>query len=308
MKLDQLAYVAVGSSKIDEWRDFGRNVLGTMSEAGPGGALYLKYDEWRYRLLILPSDKEQLIAAGWSVRSRAAYSEALASAKEAGLDIEEGDEDACSVREVQEFFRFIDPNGSPHEVCWGRTMSAVPFVSPVGVSSFVTGDLGMGHIVLPAQGDFNECVRFYERVMGLSYSDFFGRKAGPGGKPFRGYFFHCQNARQHSLALIEAPDPTGILHFLVEVATLDDVGRALERTRNGGAPLVRDLGRHVNDSIVSFYLESPSGFHIEYGFGGEVMNWTDHEVRNVSYGTYWGHQWQPGYEPGVPSGKPAESS
>ena len=38
------------------------------------------------------------------------------------------------------------------------------------------------------------------------------------------------------------------------------------------------------------------------------MNWTDHEVRNVSYGTYWGHQWQPGYEPGVPSGKPAESS
>jgi 3,4-dihydroxy-9,10-secoandrosta-1,3,5(10)-triene-9,17-dione 4,5-dioxygenase len=62
------------------------------------------------------------------------------------------------------------------------------------------------------------------------------------------------------------------VHFLVEVATLDDVGRALERTRNGGAALVCDLGRHVNDSIVSFYLESPSGFHIEYGFGGEVMD------------------------------------
>ena len=306
MKLDQLAYVAIGSAKIDQWRDFAVKVLGTMSADGPDGALYLKYDEWHYRVLILPDNAERLVAAGWSVRSRAAYLRARESAKTAGLDIREGSETDCELRMVKEFFSFVDPNGSPHEVCWGRTMSAVPFISPAGVSRFVTGDLGMGHIVLPSRGVFEESVDFYENVMGLEYSDFFGRKNGPGGKPLRGYFFHCDNARQHSLALIEAPDPAGIIHFLVEVQTIDDVGRAMERARDEGAPLVRGLGRHVNDSIVSFYLESPSGFHIEYGYGGAVMDWTDHEVRNVSYGTYWGHEWQPGYEPGVPSGKPTK--
>ncbi|BBC30926.1 hypothetical protein SGFS_022200 [Streptomyces graminofaciens] len=302
MKLDQLAYIVIGSSKIEQWRDFGVKVLGTMSEDGPDGALYLKYDEWHYRLLILPDEEERLVAAGWSVRSRAAYRAALESAKAAGLEIHEGGQAERRVRMVQEFFRFVDPNGSPHEVCWGRTMSAVPFVSPVGVSRFITGDLGVGHVVLPSRGAFDECVAFYEDVMGLDYSDFLSRSVAP-GKDVRAYFFHCANGRQHSLALAEVPEETGIIHFLIEVQTLDDVGRAMERAREEDAPLVRGLGRHVNDSIVSFYLQSPSGFHVEYGFGGEVMDWTDHEVRNISYGTYWGHEWQPGFAPQIPSGK-----
>ncbi|WP_405970516.1 VOC family protein [Streptomyces sp. NBC_00988] len=304
MKLDQLAYAVIGSARIPEWRDFAVKVLGTMTEDGPDGALYLKYDEWHYRVLVLPAPDERFVAAGWSVRSRAAYLAALDDAKAAGLTVEEGGAEECDVRMVKEFFRFRDPNGTDHEVCWGRTMSAIPFVSPAGVSRFVTGDLGMGHVVLPSRGDFEECLGFYENVMGLEYSDFFGRRVGPDGKQLRGYFFHCDNARQHSLALIEAPDPTGLIHFLVEVGTLDDVGRAMDRARDEGAPLVRSLGRHVNDSVVSFYLESPSGFHIEYGFGGEVMDWTDHEVRNVSYGTHWGHEWQPGYASEVPTSKP----
>lgn len=301
MKLDQLAYLTIGTAKIDEWRDFAVNVLGTMVEDGPDGSLYLKYDEWHYRVLLVPAETEHLVATGWSMRSRAHYLAALDSAKDAGLDIHEGDNSECRVRKVKEFFRFADRNGSPHEVCWGRTMSSVPFVSPVGVSQFVTGDLGMGHIVLPNNGDFDECVSFYENVMGLNYSDFFTREIAP-GKEVGAYFFHCENGRQHSLAIAQVPEETGISHFLVEVATLDDVGRAIKRAKQHGAPIVRSLGRHVNDSVVSFYLLSPSGFAIEYGFGGLVMDWANHEVRNISYGTYWGHEWQPGFAPLVPSG------
>ena len=35
-----------------------------------------------------------------------------------------------------------------------------------------------------------------------------------------------------------------------------------------GWAVTRTLGRHTNDQMISFYLTTPSGFHIEYGYGG----------------------------------------
>ena len=32
------------------------------------------------------------------------------------------------------------------------------------------------------------------------------------------------------------------------------------------------LGRHTNDEMISFYLRTPSGFDIEYGFGGKTVD------------------------------------
>jgi 3,4-dihydroxy-9,10-secoandrosta-1,3,5(10)-triene-9,17-dione 4,5-dioxygenase len=303
MNLDQLAYVIVRSSKIEEWRGFAENVLGTMVDDGPAGRLYLKYDEWRYRVLIEPAEEERFYASGWSLRDKAAYDAARSTALAAGVEITDGSAQECAARAVKEFFSFTDPAGARHEVCWARTMSSTPFRSAAGVSRFVTGDLGMGHVVLPCHGDYDEAMAFYRDVMGLEYSDYFERASSPGAAPMRAYFYHCDNARQHSLALVEAGKPVGLVHFMIEVPTLDDVGRAIDRAKRHGAPIVRSLGRHVNDSVVSFYLMTPSGFQVEYGFGSEVMDWSRHEVRNISYGTYWGHEYQPGFGPTAPSGR-----
>ncbi|WP_405970525.1 VOC family protein [Streptomyces sp. NBC_00988] len=297
MKLDQLAYIVIASAEVSRWREFARDVLGTMTADGPGGSLYLKYDEWHHRVLVVPAEEERLMASGWSLRDKYAYDAALAHVRNTGTAVSEGTAAERELRMVSEFFAFTDPAGSRHEVCWGRTMSSVPFVSPAGVSRFVTGDLGMGHVVLPCHGDFDEAMTFYRDVMGLEYSDYFARRFSPGGPLVRAYFFHCDNRRQHSLALIESSNPVGLVHFLVEVPTLDDVGRAADRAVATSTPVVRSIGRHVNDSVVSFYLLSPSGFQVEYGCGGEVVDWTRHEVRDISYGTYWGHEWQPGFGP-----------
>ena len=42
-------------------------------------------------------------------------------------------------------------------------------------------------------------------------------------------------------------------------------------------PLAMSLGRHTNDLMTSFYVRTPSGFEIEYGTGGLVVDddtWT----------------------------------
>jgi 3,4-dihydroxy-9,10-secoandrosta-1,3,5(10)-triene-9,17-dione 4,5-dioxygenase len=85
------------------------------------------------------------------------------------------------------------------------------------------------------------------------------------------------------------PAEPGIVHLMIEVAALDDVGAALDRCARRGAPVSGTLGRHANDHMVSFYVRTPGGFDIEYGTDGRLVNdatWISRETTAVSL---WGH-------------------
>jgi 3,4-dihydroxy-9,10-secoandrosta-1,3,5(10)-triene-9,17-dione 4,5-dioxygenase len=106
-------------------------------------------------------------------------------------------------------------------------------------------------------------------------------------------FLGC-NPRHHSLALAPFPAPAGIVHLMVEVATLDDVGCCMDRCARRGARASATLGRHANDLMVSFYVATPGGFDIEYGTDGRRVDdatWVSRETTAISL---WGHQWGAG--------------
>ena len=77
---------------------------------------------------------------------------------------------------------------------------------------------------------------------------------------------------------------------MVEAATLDDVGYALERHHDSGTPISSGLGRHTNDRMLSFYSRSPSGFDVEFGFGGLLVDEATWTVAQVSRPSFWGHR------------------
>ncbi len=146
-------------------------------------------------------------------------------------------------------------------------------MTPYG-ATFVTGDQGLGHVVLPVTDDV-EALRFYTEVLGFRLRDsmsmpgeFVGKEAG--SKIW--LRFLGINPRHHSLAFLPMPRAGKCVHIMLEVDKLDDVGRALERVGKNGAPLSATLGRHMNDEMVSFYVKSPGGFDIE--FGTEASRWT----------------------------------
>ena len=59
----------------------------------------------------------------------------------------------------------------------------------------------------------------------------------------------------------------------------------------GEIPLSATLGQHVNDKMTSFYVQTPSGFDIEYGWNGLVIDpdtWVPTTSLSVSA---WGHKW-----------------
>jgi catechol 2,3-dioxygenase-like lactoylglutathione lyase family enzyme len=122
---------------------------------------------------------------------------------------------------------------------------------------------------------------FYQDVLGFHLSDYTLR-------PFKAYFLHL-NPRHHSFAMVETGKNT-VHHLMMELYMLDDVGQAYDLAQGEEGRIATTLGRHTNDFMTSFYANSPSGFFVEYGWGGrsiEPSTWTPVEM---SCGpSLWGH-------------------
>ena len=78
---------------------------------------------------------------------------------------------------------------------------------------------------------------------------------------------------------------------MVEVDSLDTVGRALDRVATEGFALSSTLGRHTNDKMVSFYVRAPGGWDIEFGTDGMRVDETYYTAEEITADSYWGHQW-----------------
>jgi 3,4-dihydroxy-9,10-secoandrosta-1,3,5(10)-triene-9,17-dione 4,5-dioxygenase len=287
-----MGYVRVASTDLGAWRTFAEKVLGLAVGRGPSeDNLYYRIDEVSARLVVFPSDVDELSATGWELADHDGLQQAREHLQKAGVEFDEGTDDELAERRVQELIRFTDPFDNVFELFHGITYESRPVVTPYA-ATFVTGDQGMGHIVVPVSDDV-EALRFYRDVLGFRLRDsmsmpgeFVGKE--PGTKVW--LRFLGINPRHHSLAFLPMPNPSRCVHIMLEVDRLDDVGRALERVRKHKAPLSATLGRHMNDEMVSFYVRSPAGFDVEFGTEGlqvDDKRWVARESTAVSY---WGHQ------------------
>ncbi|MEX5363561.1 VOC family protein [Pseudomonas guariconensis] len=296
MDIRGLGYVTVRSSDLAQWRHYASQVLGMMVvEDERGERLFLKMDERPYRILVQHSAQDGFGACGWEVAGQAAFDQAVAELHAAGVVVEQGSAEQAALRQVQALALFADPDGNRHELYWGPRQDFARFVSPMGVRGFVSDGLGMGHVVLPAP-TFDRCRDFYEQVMGFGLSDLMKVRftPDPAEPEKRIHFMHCNNGRHHSLAIFECPVPSGCVHMMVEVAGLEDVGRALDRMHANGVKLSATLGQHTNDQMISFYMKTPSGFDLEYGCDGLVVDWSRHTPFESTVVSQWGHDFSVG--------------
>jgi 3,4-dihydroxy-9,10-secoandrosta-1,3,5(10)-triene-9,17-dione 4,5-dioxygenase len=95
--------------------------------------------------------------------------------------------------------------------------------------------------------------------------------------------------RHHAIAVTDVLPEPGFNHLLLETREIQDVGRAWDRVQRAATPIVMSLGQHSNDPIVSFYVESPSGCGVEFGFGGMLIDEASWVVREVGCNELWGH-------------------
>lgn len=296
MQIDALAYVVAEGTDLARWKTYAEGVLGVATAAAPNGGLYLKMDERQFRIAVQPGSRDGYVASGWEVKSEARFHAAIAALEQAGVPFERGSAELCAHRCVTGLVAVTDPSGNRHEIVWGYQSDFSRFVSPVGVPRFVTGAVGMGHAVLPAP-NFEATVAFMRDVLGFQLSDLMNfQPAGPEGPTLPIHFMHCGNARHHSLALAAFPVESGCVHIMVEVEEMAEVGRALDRAAAHGVQLSATLGQHTNDRMTSFYMRSPGLFDVEFGYGGAMVDWSQHTVHEFTKVSLWGHDFSIGHK------------
>lgn len=291
-----LGYVVAQCQDPQRWLAFATQVLGAMAQTATDGSVRVKLDERPLRILVLPGVDDRYLASGWEVGNQEDFEAAEQQLEAAGAKPKRADATTCRQRSVTGLLQFSDPSGNAHELFWGVVSDFQPFDSPQGVPRFVTGELGMGHTVLPAS-KFDATWDFWRGVMGFGLSDIYRHQPDPAQPVQRLYFTHC-NGRQHSLALFEAENPFGCVHIMLEVDSMTEVGRAMDRRAAHGAKLMASLGQHVNDNMTSFYMLTPSNFAMEFGYGGLVVDWSHHSAFEATVISRWGHDWSLGLATG----------
>ena len=293
MRVHSLGYVGFESPEAKAWESFGPDVLGAeLAEPTPGGAVRLRLDDRHHRISVTPGDRDRVRYLGWELAATDDIEETAELLRAAGVTATRASDEELEERRVRSMVWCEDPAGHRHEFFYGQLEVPRSFRPGRAMSGFVTGGQGLGHVVLNVP-DAPTALDFYRRVLGFRLSDEIDAMG------MRLYFLHC-NRRHHTLAVSERPNTRGLHHVMLQVSSIDDVGAAYDLCREKGVPIASTLGRHTNDRMVSFYMLTPSGFEIEYGWGAveidDEANWV---VDIYDRGSIWGHDRSSGIFGGI---------
>ncbi|MFI0405830.1 VOC family protein [Actinomadura sp. 3N508] len=285
----ELAYVVYEVSSLSDWEHFGVDLMGMQLTGKTADGFALRTDEKAYRWLVRQGPADDLAASGYEVDSDAALDEIAGRLASAGVEVTEGDAALAASRRVDRILVTADPMGNRLELVTGFADADGPFRSDVLLGEFVTGSGGAGHQVLLSKGVARETyLEFYEKLLGFRISDIIVEEVAPGVVADL-IFLRC-NPRHHSVAFGDMPHPKRTHHFMIEVTDVRDVGTAYDRCMDAGQPFEMTLGMHPNDHMFSFYVQTPSGFSVEYGWGGLLVDDDTWEVKTLDRLHSWGHR------------------
>ncbi len=281
--IKSLSYAGFTTPNVDEWRTFAPDLLGlVVASADDDPVVRLRVDDAAWRIAIEPGPSNALSYMGWDVGDQASLDAAVAQLADAGIEPHSGDAALTAQRNVRRLCWFTDPAGFRHELSFGQKPGATPFEPGQGVSGFVTGEQGLGHLVLMVP-DFQASSDFFLNLFGFRHSDDI-----EGGAKIR--FMHC-NPRHHTIAITEVSGHRGVHHLMLQVKSIDDVGLAYDRVVAANVPIAMGIGKHPNDQMTSFYVRTPSGFEIEFGTGGlEIPMAQEWSAGHYTQNSIWGHK------------------
>jgi 2,3-dihydroxybiphenyl 1,2-dioxygenase len=281
MAVTALGYVGVRSDRLDDWAEFACRLIGMQKVDRGARALAFRMDDRMQRLLVSDEPGQTLAVMGFEVAQRSDLDDYAARLDRASVKVEAGSRELAGRRFVDDLIVFHDPDGNRIELFFGAMLAADPFVPGRRIEGFRTGPLGMGHVVLHVR-DATALLPFYRDLLDFRVSDY-------GLSPYPLYFMHV-NGRHHSFAMVGSGQ-AGLHHLMVEFENLDDVGQGYDLAQLDDGRIAYTLGRHLNDYVTSYYAHTPSGFFVESGWGGRVIDpetWIAHETFDGP--SSWGHE------------------
>lgn len=280
MPIQSLAYLGVRSDRTEDWTRFAGKILAMQLADHGGRQLSFRMDDLAQRLVVSDEPGETLAFIGWEVAEKSDLDTFAARLDDAGHKVSHGDAALADRRFVESLIVTHDPAGNRLELVFGPQSLDEPFKPGRPIDGFKTGPFGMGHAVLHVP-DATSLLPFYRDTLGFAVSDY-------GLTPVPLYFFHV-NGRHHSFAIVGS-GKSGFHHFMVEYQNLDDMGQGYDLAGLEENGIAYTLGRHTNDHMTSFYANTPSGFFVESGWGGRMIDPATWEPHETTVGpSFWGH-------------------
>ena len=288
----RMGYAVIESSKPDAWRLLLGEALGMQADALPDQSVSARMDDHERRLLVVPGPSEDLKALGMELADEQALSIVRQRLQKRGIEVRESTAEAAQQRGVTHFWHFTGPKALEIELyCQARLIDTPPRMA---TSGFVTGDKGFGHVAMSTRRP-DQMKQFWREIFDIRHTDDVHYTIDGVSLCFE---FMRFNERHHSIAFVYTPkirlDPirTRIQHLEVQAATLDDLSAAWERCRALGLSIAMSVGQHANDKAVSFYVATPSGFDIEYGWNPLVVDEASWQPAVWNRISTWGHRFE----------------
>lgn len=283
-----LGYIAV-TGPVGDWTDFAADKLGASADRSEPGDLWIRVDEYAYRIIVEEGPArgpQSLVAMGFTVAGREGLDRLTTALTDANVPFASDDERRRR-RGVDALVIFDDPDGNTIEAVVGMPTADTAFISPAGVD-FVTGELGVGHVFMTGAGDPADLAAWYRDVLGFKLTDTIALKAL--GSDDDAEFLHC-NPRHHSIAVARSPMlPPGLGHLMLEVVDFSTLGRMMTHAQEtANEDIIITLGEHSNDKMTSYYITTPSGFDIEYGCNGLLVDDAVWKPAHHEILSNWGH-------------------
>lgn len=287
-KITELGYIGIGVKDIEAWKKFAAEIIGLeVVDGDHPGQCFLRMDYWHHRIIVEEDGTDDLSVLGFRVGGAQEFRNMQKQLEAAGVEVQMGTKEEARARHVLELMKLPDPSGNPLEIFHGpHVQTHKPFHPGRGLHGrFMTGDGGVGHLILRETVGFEKTHAFYSLLGmrgGIEY-----RITIPGmDDPFEIMFLHC-NSRDHTLAF-GLPSEKRINHLMLQYESFHDVGLAYELVQDNDIHVAITPGCHANDQMYSFYAVNPSGWQIEFGWGGRDAT---HQSEYYDRDTY-GHKMQ----------------
>ena len=216
-------------------------------------------DDRKQRLVIdrTMADGERYF--GWEVADAAALQALAARLEQAGVAVRRETAALADQRFVRELISFADPAGNRLEAFHGADIASDAVQSWALDLRVPHRAAGHGPRGVPRE-EHRRFVRLLSRPARLRRQRLH-HDAVPG-------VFHARQPAP-SQRRVDRNRPQDLHHLMVELYSLDDVGQGYDIALGEPEKIMTTLGRHPNDTVMSYYLKSPSGFMLEYGWGGK---------------------------------------
>lgn len=256
IRYQKLGYVELNVSDLVRARAFYRDMVG-LEYVGPHGATerFRCDPEEPYSVVLHQSDAPGFKRAGWILEDDAQFELLQQRLDAADCAWEPLDAAECEQRGFLRALRTVEKH----------TGATLEFYRPEGerrvrpVQASHTSFQRLGHVVFTTP-QRAAAVAFFRDVLNFKESDAVGEYI-TFMRPFPSPWHHGIGVGSGGCRQFH--------HLNLMVSEIDDIGKALNRARRTGVPVVFGPGRHIASNSVFLYFLDPDGTTLEYSFGME---------------------------------------